>query len=84
MLLCFGLRVSSLRRLAAAQVAFRLVLAITAATSPYSGADRRASRDSISLCTVDLDTPSTLAVFLTVAPVAAIYSASRSTLRSIA
>ena len=61
-----------------------LFLAITAATSLCSGADNAANRDSMSLCTVDLDTPSTLAVFLTVAPVAAIYSASRSTLRSIA
>ena len=61
-----------------------LFLAITAATSLCSGADSAANRDSMSLCTVDLDTPSTLAVFLTVAPVAAIYSASRSTLRSIA
>ena len=55
-----------------------MFFAITAATSLCSGADSAANRDSMSLCTVDLDTPSTLAVFLTVAPVAAIYSASRS------
>ena len=70
----FPLRVSSSRRFAAAQMALGFVLGHHGRHLFVQRRRQRGQSRFHVICTVDLDTPSTLAVFLT-APVAAIYSA---------